>query len=335
MIFYGTSTSFDIDSKAKLILFSQLFNDSKFSAISPKVSLSTDITFSSSDTMPSIGTKYNPYRGTFEGKGCGIYNLKQSLFGNIDGATIKNVCVEYSRDVVEFKNDYDNNIYDYTDGCIAKYANGTCSIENCLVIPKSGDSIRVRAIDNGVRCRLGGIIGAVEGGNVTVKNCAANCNFDAEIGGSWCFNIFSIGGIIGEICEGATATISDSHYKGYVNMPVNESYLTFGGIANNFGTTNINRCAVDVYGTLTQTANTYYLSGVGHRLSGYIQTAWICPSLTSGSGNYYHDAGLYVSGKNNTALTKFPYYIVTVGTGNYNDVYSVQSNNGAKSFSGF
>ena len=153
-------------------------------------------------TFRPIGdTKYNggkPFKGTFDGQGHTIKNLYQNgwdlgyewgvygsygLFGNLDGATVKNVVLEGSESYIEGGD----------VSFIAGSATGDCVFENITI--KSG---KIATYNNG----CGGIIGWSGAGNYTFKDIVLES--DVVLGGLWGSFDSSIGGIVGQAEPGAT-----------------------------------------------------------------------------------------------------------------------------------
>ena len=153
-------------------------------------------------TFRPIGdTKYNggkPFKGTFDGQGHTIKNLYQNgwdlgyqwgvygsygLFGNLDGATVKNVVLEGGESYIEGGD----------VSFIAGSATGDCVFENITI--KSGT---IATYNNG----CGGIIGWSGAGTYTFKDIVLES--DVVLGGLWGSFDSSIGGIVGQAEPGAT-----------------------------------------------------------------------------------------------------------------------------------
>ncbi len=152
-------------------------------------------------TFRPIGdTQYGPepFRGTFDGQGHTIKNLYQNgwdlgyqwgvygsygLFGELEGATVKNVVIEGSESYIEGGD----------VSFIAGSATGDCVFENITI--KSGVAA---TYNNG----CGGIIGWSGAGNYTFKNITLG--EDVVLGGLWGSFDSSIGGIVGQAEPGAT-----------------------------------------------------------------------------------------------------------------------------------
>lgn len=140
----------------------------------------------------------SPFRGTFDGDGHKIENLYQSgwafgyewgsygsigLFGELDGATVKNVTISGAETFVEGGD----------VAGIAGSATGDCTFENITI--QDSD---IATYNNG----LGGIIGWSGAGNYTFRNITIA--EDVVLGGLWGSFDSSIGGIVGQAEPGAT-----------------------------------------------------------------------------------------------------------------------------------
>lgn len=159
----GSAESFEISSAAELLEFSELVNGTDSgSAVSfegKTVSLSDDIDLSGESWTP-IGTSTAPFKGTFDGGSYTISNLTikngnanhQGLFGFCQNATLKNVSLSEA-----------NILCDYRGGVLAGVVENT-TIEDVDV---TGSEITGKA-------HVGGLIGRVQGSNVTtsVTNCS-------------------------------------------------------------------------------------------------------------------------------------------------------------------
>ena len=140
----------------------------------------------------------SPFKGTFYGQGHSISDLYQSgwafgyewgsygsigLFGEIDGATIKNINVEGAEALVEGGD----------IGGIVGSATGTCVFENITIKDSAFGTY-----NNG----NGGIIGWSGAGNYTFKNITIA--EDVVLAGLWGSFDSSIGGVVGQGEPGAT-----------------------------------------------------------------------------------------------------------------------------------
>ena len=144
-----------------------------------------------------IGDK-NPFKGTFDGGGNTISNLYQSgwafgyewgsygsigLFGNVDGATIKDVTISGAEVQIEGGD----------VGGIVGSATGTCVFQDIII-----EDSDFGTYNNGI----GGIIGWSGAGTYTFKNITIGS--DVVLGGLWGSFDSSVGGIVGQAEPGAT-----------------------------------------------------------------------------------------------------------------------------------
>ena len=148
-------------------------------------------------TFDPIGDKV-AFEGTFDGQGHTVANLYQSgwalgyewgsygsigLFGEVNGATIKNVTISGAETFVEGGD----------VGGIVGSATGDCVFENITIADSD-----IATYNNG----LGGIIGWSGAGNYTFKNITIG--EDVVLGGLWGSFDSSIGGVVGQAEPGAT-----------------------------------------------------------------------------------------------------------------------------------
>ncbi len=154
-------------------------------------------------SFPTIGTAHEPFKGTFDGNGHAIENLYQSgwdfgyewgvygsvgLFGGLENATVKNVNLVGFETFVE-------------GGDVAGVAGsveGDCTFENIVI-----EDCTMATYNNG----CGGIVGWAGAGNYTFKDI--KIDEDTVLGGLWGSFDSSIGGIMGQLDEGATASFEN------------------------------------------------------------------------------------------------------------------------------
>ena len=170
-------------------------NVSNWSYAQAHYKLDADIDCSTLDNFTPIGTANNPFKGTFDGNGHTISNLKiaagtyEGLFGYTEGATIQNVTVSNITTQT-----YDGN-NQYVGG-IASYAKNS-TFENCIV--ESG------TITGNGSANLGGIVGYVfvnDGTTASEKGKARSLIQECQVksavqitpANSW---VNSAGGIVG------------------------------------------------------------------------------------------------------------------------------------------
>ena len=138
--------------------------------------------------------------GELDGNGHTISGLKQPLFNDLNGATVKNLAIvgatvtgSYSAGV----------------GILACYAAGTCKIEKCYV---SG-SIKVKHTNS--YYGVGGILGAVEASaTATLENCILEASIEnTTTNSSQC----NAGGLVGLAKGSSNLTIKNCYTTGSVN----------------------------------------------------------------------------------------------------------------------
>ena len=205
------ATEFIIEDVADYAAFTEAVNSGNdFAGKTIKLANDIDLYFKDCTAMadsdpvtfrPIGDTKYNgnkPFKGTFDGQGHTIKNLYQNgwdlgyqwgeygsygLFGELEGATVKNVVIEGSESYIEGGD----------VSFIAGSATGTCVFENITIKDST-----IATYNNG----CGGIIGWSGAGNYTFKNITLES--DVVLGGLWGSFDSSIGGIVGQAEPGAT-----------------------------------------------------------------------------------------------------------------------------------
>jgi len=182
------------------------------------------------DFLNQMFNSDNPYNGTYDGQGFTIANFGiddyygSSLFGNLDGATIKNLSID--------------NAYIYGNTCMGGFA-GYAKNSNFTNL---NSYAKLELYNEGA----GGIVGCLDtdSGTTNVTNNTYSSSEAAESGEiDGMGDSYNVGGIIGIFSTYGTATtnITDntaSHYQ-------HDSYSDAGGIVGNFeassdSTTNTN-----------------------------------------------------------------------------------------------
>jgi len=149
------------------------------------IQLTSDIDAKDLKGLP-FGSRKTPFRGTFDGRGFTIKNVKLTndklvngdgnplndldflgVFGYTDGATIKNLNIQ----VVEITNVSKNS--STATGGLAGYINNTL-IENCHVILDKEDINSKKTITASYN-NVGGLVGYVNGVSI-IRYCSANAN---------------------------------------------------------------------------------------------------------------------------------------------------------------
>lgn len=210
----GTSADpYQIENGTQLLLFQSIVNGTYSSTQTANpaacAELTDNIDMSSIANFAPIGTKTDPYTGTFNGNNHSISGLTVNgsdaagLFGYVKGATIQNINLCDSQ--ITATSDGGNNIYTYAGGIVG-FATDAAKIENC-----STNKITITA---GSR-HIGGIIGFGEG-----STRISNCTNTSTLAGS-----YNVGGIAGYL-EGSS--ITNSGNSG--NLPAPWASGSVGGI---------------------------------------------------------------------------------------------------------
>lgn len=193
----GTSADpYQIENGTQLLLFQSIVNGTDTQAANPAAcaEVTKDIDMSSIANFAPIGTKTDPYTGTFNGNGHSISGLTVNgsdaagLFGYVKGATIQNINLCDSK--ITATSDGGNNIYTYAGGIVG-FATDAAKIENC-----STNKITITA---GSR-HIGGIIGFGEG-----STRISNCTNTSTLAGS-----YNVGGIAGYLEDSSITNCGNS-----------------------------------------------------------------------------------------------------------------------------
>ncbi len=157
-------------------------------------------------TLASAGTDTNRFYGIFDGNDCTIFNVTieggtdsyVAFFGNVSGATIKDLTLENVTIIGG----------QYTAGIVGRARNST--VTNCKVI----GNIKIEGHDG-----VGGIVG---GGVANVTGCEVSGNDGSYIKGQW-----DVGGIAGLVSAG-TSTVENNNVAN-IGLTAEKGYA--GGIA--------------------------------------------------------------------------------------------------------
>ena len=250
----GTGTVEDpylISNASQLRWFASQVNDNGKNSICAQ--LTNDIDLNNVEWTP-IGKNYSyPYKGTFDGQGYEIKNLKidsassdQALFGYVNGGTVKNLTVSGSVKGAG-----------YTAGIIGQLA-GASSVENCV------NKANITGSTN-----VGGIIGRVETSSAKTVNACAN--FGEITGSSY------VGGLVGNLYY--AISLKNSYNRG--NVTVTTSYGYAGGIAG--GVEDSAASATNCYTTGTVTGNSDVKPAFGKKSSGSITNCYYLDTLGTDS----------------------------------------------------
>lgn len=191
------------------------------------ITLANDIALDGVSNWAPIGTWDNPFKGEFDGAGHTVSQFffdqttateinVAGFFGNINGATIKNLTVDGSLKATAYAEKT------YSCGGICGYSMGTSKIENCVnKVTIDGTSI---ANDENALLALGGILGtsaANSGNSVTISQCTNE-------GAIVCGNAESLGGCVaGGITAITGEGITVTNCTGNAEVTSNNSETTF------------------------------------------------------------------------------------------------------------
>lgn len=196
-----------------------------------------------------IGTAINPFKGTFDGNGMKISGYSATdgttenglvaatatadmgdvaLFGVVENATLKNI-----RLVVNNQNKTDDN----------KSAAGICAVAKGTTTIKNSLCEIVNLTCNGVA--IAGICAVAESGStLTITGCKVAQFKSSGIKGNASQNEY-IGGILGQVKSGATATITDSYNTAKIVQTPDEDDKMGGVCGGNEGTLTLTNCYVN------------------------------------------------------------------------------------------
>ena len=251
----GTGTAEDpylISDASQLRWFAAQVNDSGKTGICAQ--LTNDIDLGNENWTPIGKSGYSyQYKGTFDGQGYEIKNLKidstssnQALFGYVNGGTVKNLTVSGSVKGAG-----------YTAGIIGQLA-GASSVENCV------NKANITGSTN-----VGGIIGRVETSSAKTVNACAN--FGEITGSSY------VGGLVGNLYY--AISLKNSYNRGNVTVTTSSGYA--GGIAG--GVEDSAASATNCYTTGTVTGNSDVKPAFGKKSSGSITNCYYLDTLGTDS----------------------------------------------------
>ncbi len=270
----GSATEFTISTVAQLKEFAALVNGGN--AFSKKtVKLGANLDLNNEEWTP-IGKSDAAFSGTFDGQGYTISNLKvaagvtnktedtyKGLFGYTTGGEIKNFTLNnanvtggigvgavsgcpYTSKYTDIKVTGDIKVKGlaYVGGALGR--NAYANVTNVDVLANSGSYVIADSIlgTAAYRSYVGGLIGYMAEGNITVKNCDVKIDVEGAVG--------DIGGILGILHYGNTLT--DCTFEGAVentNNYMNEYGALVGVVMNATSPNTISNC------TATVTAATY------------------------------------------------------------------------------
>lgn len=222
----GTPASpYQIEDGNQLLVFQSIVNGTYSSTQTANpaacAELTDNIDMRSIANFAPIGTKTDPYTGTFNGNGHSISGLSVNgsdavgLFGYVNGATIQNINLCDSQ--INATSDGGTNIYTYAGGIVG-FATGPTKIENC-----STNKIKIEARS----LHIGGIIGRGEG-STEISNCTNTSTLDGT---------YNVGGIAGSLEGGSITNCGNSG-----NLPATGASGCVGGIVGCTSTGQISTC---------------------------------------------------------------------------------------------
>lgn len=225
------------------------------------VSLVADIVFSSSDTFTSIGTFFRPFTGTFYGNGHYISNIPVAsceyeeydgdgdliydsrfygLFGCIAGADICDLQITNTNwNITQDGTQAKPHIGLLVGG--VKPSSGTSNITNCLV---SNSSITFNEVSvSSKKVVIGGFVGIVDyASTLNINKTGVDCDITINGGLFGLRKGAALGGIVGNVWNGANLNVTSSYYYGTIQVKPNaqsedgyRGVMCIGGIVGLFG----------------------------------------------------------------------------------------------------
>ena len=211
------------------------------------VQLKNDIDCSTLSSFDPIGTRDNPFKGTFDGNGKTISNLPLcqndyseehflakntwsnyfGLFECIDGATIKNLHI----DNANWTHDMGRSEDGLWGGILVGYAKGTNNISGILITNSS--LILSESDSEAGTWHVGGLIGKSES-NCNIQNCGVMVNLKVIRNGSGSkIRMHTLLGGIAGVIDGTTQFLNN-YYIGDIKVK-NIYMLNYGGFVGYIG----------------------------------------------------------------------------------------------------
>lgn len=285
---------FVITNKDELVFFAEKVNNGEYTNV--YATLGDNIDLGNEEWTP-IGNATNPFKGTFDGKGYTISNLKIThpgtetvvnnvgLFGKTNGATIKNFTINNANItgsgsvaavVGNFFTGTVSNVnvtgniqiagYQYVGGI---FGWGYGKVENCQVI---GDGVSTSVIKkvakseiygSGTNGYVGGIVGWIGEGNSVITGCTVK---DITI----TTNDDTVGGISGILHYGNSFTDCTLDTV-VINAPDNDGYngIVAGDVRTSEGSTNTYSVTAN---NVTATADGVELPAIGNISKGFVSS---------------------------------------------------------------
>ena len=281
-VYNETDSVYEISNGGQLFSFAAMVNAGNAEVTRVKAKLTKDINLDNHPWTP-IGTKANPFVGTFDGNGKTISGLNltttgaahEGLFGYVISSTVKNFTVDGGITIDVSKTANEGNL-----GVIGYAGNGTV-IQNIT----SHVEVAVNdAVTNGKYQYVGGIVGNFDSGLLE------KCIWDGVIDeGNWTINRFA--GIAGRM--GGSASITNSASYGTLKSKNAKADLAgIVGWANNPGGIRSSLFAGELLYEGTGSVNYTVIASVG--------SSCTADKLT---GLYYVNDTGYVAGKPDTVFS--------------------------------
>lgn len=237
----------------------------------------TEIITSSTTHKVCIGTTANPFKGTYDGagykvsgnddiaaeKGLTMISATEqigdiAMFGVVENATLKNIRL--------VANNQNKSAYNTSAAGICAVAKGNTTIENSLCTV-------MNITCNGTA--VAGICAMAESGTLTIKGCKVEQYASSGIKGNDSNNEY-IGGILGYVKSGATASITDSYNTAKIAQTPDEADCMGGICGGNLGSLTVTNCYTtasftyneDVTAASESQALSGYIVGGGETLTG-------------------------------------------------------------------
>ncbi len=329
---------YNIANKGQLLWFAQQYNSGNLGSSANAV-LTNDIDLMGYTWTP-IGTSSTKYKGVFDGQDHSVTNFNMTVTGKGDwglfgyatgaGTVIKNFSI--SGDVTT---ELTSNV-DVQYGVVGQ-ADGTTEVRNVH------STVNITSNDSYQKKYFGGIVGRT--GNITVDKCSFNGKISLSSNVLDC-----LGGIVGYVYNGKTATITDCGFYGVIESTYSSGSV--GGIlgyynGENAKALNVSKClsigtlpegrgaligTLKNYGSTKAGTNNYYISSLNHSISNVTATAVTQAQLASGEVAYLLGEAWGQMSNTEGSLPIITdnelYKVVTVGkTGNYS-VANIGDTNG-------
>ncbi|MBR1988498.1 MAG: hypothetical protein IKA36_05630 [Clostridia bacterium] len=259
------------------------------------VQLKNDIDCSTLSSFDPIGTRDNPFKGTFDGNGKTISNLPLcqndyyedhflaqntwcnyfGLFECIDGATIKNLHIDNANWTHSMGRSEDG----LWGGILVGYARGSNNINSVLIT--NGSLILSEKENKGGVWNVGGLIGFTSM-DISIRDCRVEVDINVKFS-----NKLNVGVMIGK-SEGKGTSVSSCYVRSYLDIISYDTY--FGGVCG-YSVENISveRTYIGLQGG--KVSNNYKTFSPGTHVTG--------TSANNGVASYYGLSNLCINNGNN------------------------------------